>query len=1040
MPDGIQELIVFPTELALRRYQQEQALKEDWVDASGHTTFPRLLRLCLPYAHLKGVRMDGATRLLMRNQVVEVASGHFAGQGTLGRLSDAALSDVLDQLVREMASLPQEWMRIVDWMLDHSRSAKLRQLGTLYSVWRANIGQEGYADALDVNLAVLQLLQGGKDQWPPLLRDARQIVFRSIRWFNPFEEACATALNQKAKVRVETALPPAHSEASGDRLGQQIRSEIMAEPWSMWAEELGDALAVESPDLLQLEEIERIGFSRSAGAYGEIEDLARRICWELTENGIPANRMALVVPDIGNVQDIIPHVFGRFRIPYFFRRGRPVLSSPVVKSGLAWLAFPLRPERDALIDLIRNPAIDFAGREAVVEALLQAPPRVQPLFFRDFMHPDRLSGKEALELLNDRINAPEDHFNAEALSTLGAALERLGNHVLPLRDLVDLLQELLENETIKPRDSHEQGVWILNPHDAAGLDFDTVLFAGLNEGEFPVIPQQDALLSDTERLRLRSHLEEQGRHLPALALPRTDVQLVQQSVLFLSVLGMARRQLVLSYQSADQEGGEKSESEYFRNVWNTAGWPVQDPIRPGPYDAWRLAQLPEENLFEKHIDEQQSTEPENRKPMPGESFLTLVPLPLCRAGDEALQAAVGGGTAASLSTPEFCSLQTDEEAVVPPGSIGHLVDMLRIEAQREAFLNQPVDERTPSVYCGRIPGLKAKIAAWLESKRELSPTSLEKLAQCRYVFLLEQVFGLREERMAEDTPDPLDRGSLIHSILKEIYSAMAVGPVVADTRRMWAVKGAAGWHRRADGGTDAMPLVVMKAEHEEDYVAFAREKAVECMERIELGHPGVWAAEREKVLEQILNMVRADAQRCEEEGRFPALFELRFGGETAVDLGLLRLKGTIDRIDLIFSAGGQLDKVRVLDYKGVSRARSGRDDYLDEIRSNLDCQLPVYALAAQQVFFGAFNSEHVNSMTEAGYLFYDRALADVLKKSAKSLIPMDEPGLLADFLEILSGNIARLKEGDFSVDPLIAAYNDYESICRTTAVERGEVE
>jgi hypothetical protein len=53
---------------------------------------------------------------------------------------------------------------------------------------------------------------------------------------------------------------------------------------------------------------------------------------------------------------------------------------------------------------------------------------------------------------------------------------------------------------------------------------------------------------------------------------------------------------------------------------------------------------------------------------------------------------------------------------------------------------------------------------------------------------------------------------------------------------------------------------------------------------------------------------------------------------------------------------------------------------------------------------------------------------------------MAEEGLLAAFLETLSRNIRLLKEGDFSVDPLIASYNDYESICRTSAVHREDLE
>ena len=1024
--------MVFPTELALRRYQQDQALEHGWVNASGHTTFARLRRLCLPFVRLKGRRMKAAEQLLMRRQVVEVAQGHFAGQGTLGTLSDAALSEVLDQLINELASLPGETTRIVDWMLDRPRSRKLYQLGTLFSVWRAVIKQEGLVDALDVNLALLKLLKSGRPNWPPLLRDARGLTFRSVRWFSPFEETCILALNQKVKIRIESALPPAHAEAAADRLGQRIHSEIMAHPWAMWTEDLGDALAVDSSDILQLDDTARIGFSRSSGAYGEIEDLARRICWQLETRPMPTNRIALVVPNIGTVQDIIPHVFSRFRIPYYFRRGRPVLSSPCVKAFMAWLSFPLRPERDALIDLIRNPAVVFERREEAVAKLRKAPPRINPAAIPFIRPMDRCSGQQAAELLQERMVEPDDHFNTAALKAVETALVGFGEHAIPLRDLIDLLEELLVDATIRPRDSHEQGVWVLNPYDAVGLDFDIVLFAGLNEGEFPAVPQQDALLSDDERHWLRRHLEEQGRHLPALALPKADVLFEQQSVLFLSVLGMAREQLVLSHQSADQEGNEKSGSEYFRKLWNLAGWGTQENIIPSPYDRWRIQQLDEDCMFARHLAAQQVVSLEDRLPMPGESFLTPVPLPLCRASDEALQAAVHGGAASPLST--------DDEDVVPPPTIEHLVAMLKIESERETYLGAPINERVPSNYCGHLGGLKQKVADWFSSKREWSPTALEALAQCRYIFLLERIFGLRDDRMEDDMPDPMDRGTLIHSILREIYTAIAHGKDGMDHPRLWAVKTNAGWRRQSDGGADAVPLAVFVPELENQYVNFARQVAGKRMDQVALGHPGVWAAEREKVMEQVLNFVRHDAKTCADENRFPAWFEWSFVGDTAVEIGDLRLKGIIDRIDLIFAASGELEKVRVLDYKGSSRSRSRKEDYLDEIRRNLDCQLPVYAMAAQQHFFGECNTETVNGKTEAGYLIYERDPAKIGNAIKKSLVPMDEPGLLDDFLETLFQNIRTLKDGDFSVDPLIATYRDYESICRVSAIDRNELE
>lgn len=1033
------ELLVFPTELSLRRFQQEQAQELGWVDASGHTTFARLRKLCLPYVHLKGRRMSAMQQLLIRRQVIEVAQGHFDGQGSLGELSPAALAEVLDQLVKELASLPGETTRIVDWMLDRPRNHKLYQLGTLFSVWRAVIQQEGYADALDVNQSILRLLRGPREAWPPLLRDARRITFRSVRWFNPFEELCVAALNQTLKVRVESALPPAHAEGAGDRLGQRIRAEMMTDPWAIWAENLGDSLAVDSPDLLGLDDTARISFSRSSGVYGEIEDLARRIAWHLQYTDLTPNRIALVVPDIGVVQDIIPHVFSRFQISYYFRRGRPVLSSPCVKAFLSWLAFPLRFERDALIDLVRNPAIQMEQREVLVEQLIKRPPRVvdstavpaklEPIF------KVTQTAAEALEILKERIVEPEDHFNREALSAVAAALEGFGHQFLPLNELIDLIEELLENATVKPRDSHEQGVWVLNPHDAVGLEFDWVLFAGLNEGEFPSIPQQDALLSDNERQWLRTHLEENGRHLPAMALPKANILFEQQSVLFLSALGMVQHQLVLSYCSADQEGNEKSESEFFRKLWTLAGWPAQTEPGLCAYDQWRIAQLGENSIFGRHFAAQQRTLPEDRVPMPGESFLSIIPSALCRAPDEALQAAVQGrqdacGTGDLQGRQDACGT----------GAVEHLVEMLRVESEREAFLDAPFNERAPSIYCGHIPLLKQKVLDWLAAQPALSPTALEALAQCRYVFLLERVLHLRDERTADDTPDPMERGGLIHSILHKIYSALADGTSGIDAPRRWAVKALTGWRLRSEGGVGALPLAVFVPEREEEYVAFARSIA-ECeLDAAVLGHPGVWAAEREKVMEQILNLVRYDARSCAAENRFPAQFEFLFKDETAVPLVELKLKGKVDRVDLLFAESGELKKVRVLDYKGASRARSGPEEYRREIVRNLDCQLPIYAFAAQRHWFGEHNSVSTNAMTEVGYLFYERKLTDVAEKSKKSLIELDEPGLVEGFEGTLSENIRRLKECDFAVDPLIASYTDYVSICRTSAVTVDELE
>jgi len=246
--------------------------------------------------------------------------------------------------------------------------------------------------------------------------------------------------------------------------------------------------------------------------------------------------------------------------------------------------------------------------------------------------------------------------------------------------------------------------------------------------------------------------------------------------------------------------------------------------------------------------------------------------------------------------------------------------------------------------------------------------------------------------------------------------------------------------KRAEGGADAIPLATFVPELGGEYKAFAKGVAERRLEQARLGHPGVWAAEREKILEMVLNFVRYDVETCAAENRFPALFELVFGNATIHGLTPVGVRGKIDRVDLVFAGTGAMERVRVLDYKGPSRARGKMEDYVDEIRRNLDCQLPIYAFAAQEYFWGESNTPTANAMTEAGYLFYQREFRQVDRTLKKCLIPMDEPGMVEGFLETLSENIQRLKAGDFAVDPLVETYNDYQSVCRTEAVARDEME
>ena len=1007
----------------MRRFQQESALEAGWVDASKQTTFNRFLKKCVPFVSMKTIPLSPAQELLLCRKVVRVARTHFK-EGPLGNLTDSALVDLLQQLIFEVSVFPDATQTILDWFLQHSSNTKLGQLGVLLYIWRTTLKQEGWADRRDVQAAIIKILRGNREAWPPFLKEIKTVVFKSVRWLNPFEESCLMALDKKLKIKVEMALPPAHSEKMVDRLGMQVYSERMSVPWENWVEDLADALVLDAPDVVQFDNAERVLFSRSVGAYGEIEDLARRMAWKMEHEKVPAHQMALVVPNLSLVQDIVPHVFGRFNIPYYFRRGRPVLSSPLVKAFLAWLAFPLHLDRDRLVDLFRNPALRIKHREEEVNELLKRSPDLRYLP-AGMVKKEGCTAQEALDVLHEKVVVPEeDHFNSTAVESLVVALESLGTQRIPLFDLLELLEKLLENETIRPRDSHDQGVWVINPHDAVGLSFDLVLFATLNEGEFPVVPQQDALLNNYEREQLCQTLQAKKYTLPGLFLPSTDLLMEQQHQLFLGAMGMARQEIVFSAQTMDPEGKEKSAGEYYRKLWQLAGWPAQEKIVLSTYDRWRLDAVGEDSVFVDYMTQQQAKNRNERLPMLGESFLSFIPIALCCATDEALQSA--------MQKEGSCNPDDSTEK----SRFDSLIKRVKIETERNLFLDTPIEQRIPSIYSGFLGSSQSAIQAWFDAQEALSPTALERLAHSRYLFFVEKVLHIHDPKIADDAPNPMDRGGLIHQILAEIYQAF-----LEETDR-WAVLGESGWQLRSEGGKDAIPLVHFVAAQKKRYLEEAEKKSRALLTSNRgpmFGAPRVWEVEQEKIVQMVQNFVRYDVEHAEEERRYPALFEMHFEKETALDLGLVRVKGVVDRLDLIFEETGQLAKIRVLDYKGLSRSRSHADDYRNEICLNLDCQLPLYAFAAQQLFFGEFNTEKTNLLTDAGYLFYQREYAKVASLLKKSLISLAEPNLTERFFETLSQNIDALQRGDFSTDPLIASYNDYISLCRTLPVDPDEL-
>jgi ATP-dependent helicase/DNAse subunit B len=328
----------------------------------------------------------------------------------------------------------------------------------------------------------------------------------------------------------------------------------------------------------------------------------------------------------------------------------------------------------------------------------------------------------------------------------------------------------------------------------------------------------------------------------------------------------------------------------------------------------------------------------------------------------------------------------------------------------------------------------------LEKNPEFSATALESLARNRLVFFLEKMLGIKPDHTHEDDIDPIDRGSLIHDILERVYTA------IAGQSGFYAQQTSNGWKLSQEG---EIPLAVFDPNKADELLALARGIAKEEFARAErnpgrhLGHPMVWENEKHKLLRIIETFVRMDIETAQTENRYPARFEMKFDQKHDLPVTLtrgneeIRLKGKIDRIDLIFDSNGELARLLVIDYK--SKSRNDTVENLEKkIALNLDCQLPLYTFAAQQTFFGNCNTPELNEKTQAVYHLQERDPKAMTNHFTKKRLTMT-PKLTDEFLGQLFSNVRKLRAGDLAAEPLIAGYDDYSHICRTPAIDPKEL-
>ena len=302
-----------------------------------------------------------------------------------------------------------------------------------------------------------------------------------------------------------------------------------------------------------------------------------------------------------------------------------------------------------------------------------------------------------------------------------------------LREVRVVLARRLANLTLSPSTRSAGRVFVGPVATARGLAFDVVFVPGLAERMFPQRVNQDPLLRDEVRRAL-------GADLATIA-DRIEAERLALRI----AVGCARAKVVLSYSRVDAEQARPRVPSFyglevlravegrlpsFEALARTAdrggatrlGWPAPDD----PADA---------------IDE-------------AEHDLSLL---------------------ARLVRPDAAAVTGAARYLITSNQ--HLARALRHRAMRWDPTRWSYADGL--VLKGDEPA-RAALATHALSARSYSPTAMQHFAACPYRFVLHGIHKLapREEPAAIEKIDPLNRGSLVHEILYELFTELRAAGLV----------------------------------------------------------------------------------------------------------------------------------------------------------------------------------------------------------------------------------------------------------------------
>ena len=1054
-------------------------------------TFPQLIERIYEEIPTSKVLLSSPGQLVLIERILGALyqgkeDGYFAPL-----INSKSLSKTLLNIINSLKSHNinyDEFLDLVD-RCDSEHKMKLGEVASVYRQYQMQLTGRGLADMSDVNWAVKDFVADQENEIS-LLKGVHKLVIEDIYDFTPVQFDLIVALANRI-AHTTVSIPYDHDrndifgfvertikkfealwELNRDiNLDFKFQREVTHAVVSKIAERYLKKDNQCTQDSLSISD--EVVLIESAGMYREAEAIGKEIR-KLLDSGVKPGTVGVLFQDLARYSEMIEDVFHRFKIPLYFRRGRPLLSNTVAKTILSiFELLDTNFERDVFLKIVQSNYVGCWHSE----------------------HPLLLEKMELFILragiIDDRHNAWEDKLTRLVEKTKGKrSQEACGGEMdiseVPteyemakcLRDrflwLKREVEVFRENTTLERFcDSLKRLIHVLGMQKAImRCDDDDVV-----KRDCASLKKIEQILDAVSALAKRLAIQDESvtyRYFRSLLLKFMEESFIlagRESDHGVKVLNLYEsRGLTFDYlflggcaeDSSPRKGGEDPlfSDEDKAQFNHTAGKKVfllkdeereEEPLlfylglscaRKRLYlsysqmDAQGRTLLP--SFYLNELRRLLGTEADTI--LQSDRGLVIPHLGECCEEEELVNRI-------TLSLWRTCSGDTermegvvDEEEVLTPALFNQLIvhDRFRhafekifycadIEKTREGFfLEEEVTRRkaSGSVWTGMInqKALLTELGDFFESGagRIWSPTYFESYSSCPFRFFLERVLHVYALDIPEEEIEKVDEGTLIHTVLERFFAA-----------------------RKRD---NRLPLCGSAEEkHSLHSIADSVYEQWEAEGRI--GNRALWEIGKEKA-GPLWDRFIEEEGRFREEGLMPTYFEFLIGGssedkqETAmpallfsdVDQPEIAVRGKIDRIDI------GSDKVRIIDYKNSSSEIHYRNLLRKENIGTVNFQIPVYLAAAREHLSKRYSFKSLEGtyylfrkakrvkpyVTQDADLFFEK---DLLKR--KELNQQGEENIFNRMAAI----VRAAKSGDFSICPQDCSYCKYSHVCRFVAVE-----